>query len=244
MRKDKVITERYRFYREHKFVIAFVNDTSRMIATSNFTEANELKKIKKRIENLIMLLSGHAEHEENCYHTLLKDKNSTVYLDIESDHKIHADYFETWRNCLDEIESAESSSEKNAKGYQFYLAFRKFEQDNLRHLNDEETIIMPELQRLYSDESLKEIEHTVYKKKEMTPAAFINMLSTLFPYMNWDDKLTFLHDLHLASPEKFMPVIANIQSLFDRATYQKLLDHFQLNLISLEKFKFEATPLT
>lgn len=58
---------------------------------------------------------------------------------------------------LDKIKDAQTDEHKIKSGYQFYLWFRKFSGDNLIHLHEEETIILPELQKLYSDVELKKV---------------------------------------------------------------------------------------
>ena len=94
----------------------------------------------------------------------------------------------------------------NKNGYDFYLSFREFEAKNLEHINEEERIIMPELQRLYTDEELRQgIDFKIYQS--MTAEQMFHMLKVLFPQYNVDDKLAFLKDILDASQsEKFAVV--------------------------------------
>jgi hypothetical protein len=73
--------------------------------------------------------------------------------------------------------------------------------ENLLHLHEEETKILPELQRLYTDEELRCVEDATYKI--MTCEQMIDMLRILFPHMNALDKESFLEDIKLSQPEKF-----------------------------------------
>lgn len=92
---------------------------------------------------------------------------------------------------------------------QIYLAYRKFVGDNLLHLHEEETKLLPELQRLCTDEELRAIEHPTYSV--MTPDEMTEMLQVLFLHMNFSDKCAFLTDIRLAQPKKFL-------ILWERAT--------------------------
>tara|TARA_R110000868_G_scaffold8205_3_gene42446 strand:+ start:36900 stop:37469 length:570 start_codon:yes stop_codon:yes gene_type:complete len=146
------VAGRYRFYREHKFIIPFV----------------------------------------------------------EADHAKHDGLFSAWISALTEIADDVDIEVKKQKGYQFYLSFREFEADNMRHLNDEEMVVMPELQRLYTDEELKAVEAKTYQMVEMTPEAMVGMMAALFPYMDVHDHKIFLEDIHQAAPEKFLPAFSGI----------------------------------
>lgn len=71
----------------------------------------------------------------------------------------------------------------------------------LLHLHEEETRILPELQRLYSDEELRRVEDATYR--QMTAEDLLSMLQELFPHMNAVDKEAFLKDIQLSQPEKY-----------------------------------------
>jgi len=89
-------------------------------------------------------------------------------------------------------------------GYTLYLTYRKFAADNLIHLHEEETKILPELQRLYTDDELRQVEAPTYEK--MTPEEMIGMMQALFPHMNPSDKSAFLSDIQKLQPEKFLEI--------------------------------------
>jgi hypothetical protein len=74
--------------------------------------------------------------------------------------------------------------------------------DNLLHLHEEETKLLPELQRLCSDEELRALEHPTYDL--MTADEMMEMVQVLFPHMNLSDKSAFLTDIMLAQPKKFL----------------------------------------
>lgn len=192
---------RYRFYREHKFVIPYINDTTRLIAKTDFSDCDQVKTVQKRIEDVIHLLRNHAEHEEKAFHTLLERKGCFVHKKIEIDHKSHEQYFAEWRKNLETIIQEPRENFRLKQGYDFYLLFREFEVKNLLHLNNEEKIVMPALQRFYSDDELKAVEANTYQI--MSPEEMIEMMEVLFPYMEVNDYFEFLRDIKDATPSKF-----------------------------------------
>ncbi len=192
---------RYKFYREHKYVSAAVNGMERMIAQADFRVDEEGAFIKKAFEGLANMLTGHASYENNRLHKLLKDKGSTVYKNIEEDHEHYQKELQGLYNLLNATLAAQSPEERLELGYHFYLQFRRFAGENLLHLHQEETIILPELQKLYDDDFLSKVEWEAYTI--MTPEQMLEMIQVIFPHMNPSDREAFLTDIKACSPEKF-----------------------------------------
>lgn len=192
---------RYQFYREHKYVSFALNDLERLVAKTDFRNQDETQKITTEFHAVVEMLEGHAHYEEEKLHEMLKRKGSTVFEHAEEEHEHYEEMLGNLTNLLKELEGAVGEEERIELGYQFYLAFRKFVGANLLHLDGEETIILPELQRLYTDEELQAVEFDTYEK--MTPEEMIHMLEVLFPHMNPVDKEAFLKDIKESQPEKF-----------------------------------------
>jgi hypothetical protein len=195
---------RYRFYREHKYVTYRLYEFERHIAQTDFNSHLQIVKLKDQLASLVELMQGHAAHEDQTLHELLKLKGSSLYKSIEADHFHHDKQFKTLAKNLDEILANENKPEQISLGYHFYLAYRLFVSENLRHLHQEETIIMPELQRHYSDDELRAVEFNTYG--QMTPEELLDMVIILFPHFNADDRNNFLSDIKAAEPEKFAKV--------------------------------------
>lgn len=89
--------------------------------------------------------------------------------------------------------------------------YRKFVGDNLLHLHQEETLILPELHRLYTDEELKKVEAKTYAI--MTVEELVEMMEHLFPHFNPQDRYAFLQDIKDCQPDKFALAWQEIQEL-------------------------------
>lgn len=198
------ITTRYQFYREHKYVSFALNDLERKVAQADFRDPEQTQKIAEEFNGVVEMLEGHAAYENEKLHVLLEKKGSDVFKHAEEDHLHYAKTIENLKLLLGKIADTSDAEERIECGYQFYLAFRKFVGENLLHLHEEETQILPELQRLYSDEELRAIEFQTYEI--MTPAQLVEMLELLFPRMNPVDKQAFLKDIKDSQPEKFIEV--------------------------------------
>jgi iron-sulfur cluster repair protein YtfE (RIC family) len=222
---------RYKFYREHKYVSYRFDELERLIARADFRRNEELDRVKQAFEELIELLEAHAHYEDTALHVLLKQKNSDVYKHIEQDHEHLDEQITSLRNVLTKISDARTDEDKVEAGYQFYLWFRKFSGDNLLHLHEEETIILPELQRLYSDEELKKVEAATYNI--MTVQQLIQMMEELFPQMNPSDWEAFLADIKDAVPGKFVEAWNGIKSTMTPEQQQDFIKKLNIKNISL-----------
>lgn len=197
---------RAKLYREHKYVSFALSELERLIAKTDFTDDIAVAQIQSEWQSIKGMLEGHAYHEEHNFHALLEKKGSTIHHDAHNDHEHQEETLKTLQCLLDTVQA---SPNRIDAGYQFYLAYRKFVGDNLLHLHEEETKLLPELQRLCTDEELRALEYPTYEV--MTSDEMVEMLQILFPHMNFSDKCAFLADIRLAQPKKFL-------ALWDRAT--------------------------
>jgi hemerythrin-like domain-containing protein len=198
---------RVKLYREHKYVSFALSELERLIAKTDFTQDSALEQIQDEWQLVKNMLKEHARHEEQNFHALLEKKGSSIHHGAHHDHEHQEQVLEQLQQLLDTIKS---NPDRTEAGYQFYLAYRKFVGDNLLHLYEEETKLLPELQRLCTDEELRALEYPTYE--EMAVEEMVEMLQVLFPHMNFSDKYAFLTDIRLAQPKKFL-------QLWDQASH-------------------------
>ena len=110
-------------------------------------------------------------------------------------------------------------------GYELYLDIRKFFSINLDHFDYEEKILMPELQRLLSDDEIKDIEG----HKKLLPEQLIHMMQQLFPHMDPNDRLSYLQDLKNDRPEKFDIVWQGISASINLSERNNLITQLNIN---------------
>lgn len=192
---------RVKLYREHKYVSYALSELERLIAKTDFTDDAAIAQIQNEWQHIKKMLEGHAHHEEHNFHALLERKGSTIHHEA---HKDHGHQEKTLKDLQYLLDAVKNSPDRTEAGYQFYLAYRKFVGDNLLHLHEEETKLLPELQKLCSDDELRAIEHPTYEL--MTVDEMVEMLQVLFPHMNYSDQCAFLTDIRLAQPKKFLQV--------------------------------------
>lgn len=214
---------RYQFYREHKYVSFVLNDLERLIAKTDFRNSSQVEKIETEFQDMVQMLHGHAEYEDTKLHPLLEEKGSSIFQEAQKDHEDHDAVFQYLQLLLDQIKAAADEHQQIGLGYQFYLNYRKFVGENLHHLHEEETQILPELQRLYNDDELRTVEAETYR--QMSVGELIHMMQVLFPHFNPSDRQAFLDDIQQAVPEKFIPIWEVIKESIDLDEQSHLM-HF------------------
>jgi len=215
---------RYRLYREHKYIFYVFTELLRYMSSIDFSDNHSPIKLRDEVNNLKFLLHGHAEHEERKIHLILKKINSSVLQKAEAQHRDQDLFFEAFSEKFLFTESSNRMEDRHAKGYEIYLDFRKFFSENLDHFDYEERVILPELQKNVSDETLREVDRAAYRV--MTAEQMVEMMEVLFQHMNCDDRLHFLQDIKDCQPQKFEIAwtgIAPSLSEVERNTLIKLL---------------------
>jgi len=215
------ITARYQFYREHKYVSFALNDLQRLIGKTDFRVPEEIIKVRHTFDEVMQMLKGHAHYEEESLHVLLKQKNSAIFARVHEDHVQLDGNVAHLKQLLEKTLQCSTAAEQVGAGYQFYLEYMKFVADNLLHLHEEEVILLPELQRLYTDAQLKKVEEKTYAI--MTVEQMVHMLQVLFPHMNPTDRQAFLSDIQASQPEKFAKVWQKINGELATEEREKLV---------------------
>lgn len=208
---------RYRFYRVHKYVCFELAEFERAAARTDFLDPKACLALKEKWMGLIQLLKHHGEYEDAHIHDLLLQKNSKLQLQIEKEHQEHEHAFNDLTHQLETAITTQGCSEKILKGNEFYLSYRLFYSEMLKHIYDEEKILLPELQALYSDEELAKLQAKTYQK--MTPEQMLAMLNVLFPHANPEDMSFFTNEMKAAEPEKFKIVWEGLSD-----NYKELID--------------------
>lgn len=229
---------RYRFYRVHKFVCFQLADFQSTLAKTDFADSAERAALAIEWEKLTQMLNGHATFEDAVIHQLLKDKQASEHIDIEQEHRLHHEQLQELTKKLKEIDQTSKVELQHSLGYEFLLLYRKFHLETLKHLNDEETIILPKLQSLYSDEALAKLQAKTYAK--MNSAQMLAMLQTLFPHMNCEDKIFFIDEILNAEPEKFKLIWPDLRPHLNDKEYRMLCSQYKLP--SVENSKSMGSP--
>jgi hypothetical protein len=167
----------------------------------DFSSPEAVNALKENLTDLSMLLESHAKYEEDRIHKILMDRGSMVVDKAQHEHHEHSQSLDLINQHINEILEASQESQKFHCGYKLYLDLRQLFCKCLDHFDYEERVILPELQRLLTDQEIREIDYQSYR--QMLPEQMFHMMEVLVPHLNKDDKLNFLRDMKDCEPEKF-----------------------------------------
>lgn len=201
--------------------MSYFNTLLEFVAKADFEDKDTIAKIKTELHQLKELLHGHAHHEELKIHDLLKRKGSSLYQQVESEHREHAKFYINMESKIEALELLNDPIGIHYAGNEIYLDIRKFYADNLNHLDYEERVLLPELQKHCTDLELREIFFETYHI--MTSDQMKDMLIRLFPHMNKDDKVTFLKDIQDSEPAKFESAWLSVAQSLDEQEENQLM---------------------
>lgn len=194
---------RYSFFSDiHRYIRSELYAVSVAAAKVDFRVESQRTAIKKKFETLIELLQGHAGGEEMFQTPLLKEKKSLIENKLHDEHEAIDKEIAVLNQKLEKIMKSKDPKEQEELGYEFYLAFTGFIGNYSQHLIGEETIIMPELHRLYSDKELRSVTLALYP--QMPKEKIDEMVQTFFPCVSAIEREAMLTDIKDSlSPERF-----------------------------------------
>lgn len=154
-----------------------------LIGTTDFEDSKSAEAVRTELKSLFSLLRRHAEHENNCFHPLIRKFMPDLQLDQD-----HTDQDEALEKMEFILVSLETSVDKRALGSALYEEFNEFVTHSLEHMRSEERL-MPRLWQEYSSAELAGAMQKVFAS--FTPAEIADSV-TYFPQaLNPQEKAMF-----------------------------------------------------
>lgn len=207
---DYPLSNRFRVFREHKYIIHLFMDLMNNLSTMDFNDNQAVNALQRSLQSLAEMVYAHADYEEHRLLKPLVDADSALMQAIFDEHQQHDGQFEGLFAQLDAILAETETDKRFELGYRLYLDFRKIFAMMLMHLDYEERTIMPALQQLLTDEQIKSVEHDTYAR--MTSDQMVGMMHALIPHFNPDDRRVFILDMAKAQQEKFQSAWPKMQT--------------------------------
>ena len=199
---------RYDLYRSvHKFIRREMFQFGEKLGRTDFRNEEAVTGITKSFDDLAFDLTMHARKEEKWFTPLFTSKGSAVCEHTEKDHSDQPDVLAALQNLFKtalELLGSKDVEVQIAQGNHIRSEYDMFLSHNLQHFHEEETVLMPELWRLYDDAALHQV--TIDSYKALTPPVLLDS-ANFFPVLDSTEKHTYLEDLQKAcSQETFREI--------------------------------------
>ncbi|MGZ6040197.1 MAG: hemerythrin domain-containing protein, partial [Phenylobacterium sp.] len=106
---------------------------------------------------LLYIAEHHLENEDKWVHTALEARAPGSTVRLAQSHQRHRQSFEELEALIGQAETARPAA-RPALLKQLYLAYSLFMAEDFAHMAEEEQLMLPILQSLFTDEELADIE--------------------------------------------------------------------------------------
>ncbi|HYD99671.1 MAG TPA: hemerythrin domain-containing protein [Alphaproteobacteria bacterium] len=196
----------YDFYAPiHKGLRAASTQLLVRIGATDFADPAATAALLGALRRQLALAAAHLEHEDRHIHAALEARAPGASGTLESQHDDHRAGFAELAGLIAGIEAAGPAA-RPALGHRLYLAYSRFVAEDFEHMAEEETVVLPELQRLFSDAELMAIEGAILA--EIEPPEMMEYMRLMLPAMNRTERAGLLGLMRQgAPPEAFAAVL-------------------------------------
>jgi hemerythrin-like domain-containing protein len=156
---------------------------------------DEMAALTAQAREVFHFLEHHARNEDRFLIPLMEAKF------LASASKLQAEHADLDLELADLLRGLDHLDKGSPSGlYAFYLALNRFIGRYLRHLNEEETQLLPLLHGAFTDDEL-----AVFSRKSVsntTPSDQAMMLGHMFPAMQDSELRAFFEDVRAKAPEE------------------------------------------
>lgn len=173
-------------------------------------DAEEFATLLADLEDLLHIAQHHLEHEDRWVHSALEARAPGSTVRLANSHEHHQQSFDELGGLIARVEA--STPEARGKALRaLYLRFSEFMADDLAHMAEEELLMMPVLQSLFSDEDLIEIERSIVAN--LTPQEKISTGRLMIPAATRAERIAFLSEVRASAPADAFGAIMQMAAL-------------------------------
>jgi hypothetical protein len=190
----------------HKAIRACLADLMVRLGRTDFSSSEAAAEVLQDLRAQLRFSAAHLRHEDEHIHPALLARAPEAVDKLHHDHEAHEAGFEALERMVAEVKAA-SARERPAAGRRLYLAFTNFVAHDLEHMAQEEQIVGPLLQSLFTDRELQAMEAAIVGS--MPPEEAMVAVAKMIPAMNPGERAAFLAFVReTAPPEAFGAMVA------------------------------------
>ena len=196
----------YDFYKApHKGLRLAESQMLARLGACDGAEPEELAALLRDLVSLLHMAEHHLENEDKWIHTALEVRAPGATNRLVRDHLHHRETFEQLEALIGQVETVGAEGRGRAL-HSLYLRFVRFMADDFAHMAEEEELMMPVLQSLFSDEELVAIEGQIVAG--LSPQEKVSFGRFMIPAATPADRIAFLGGVRANAPaEAFQAMI-------------------------------------
>jgi hypothetical protein len=193
------------------------------LGSADLDDAEHLAVLMADLRQQMHISEHHLANEDLWVHTALEARAPGAATSLAADHAHHREAFEELEGLVLQLEAADALDRPKALR-RLYLRFSTFVADDFAHMAEEEQLILPVLQSLFTDEELIAIETGI--RAALPPEDLAVMGALMVPAQTPQDRLVLVQEIRqVAPPEAFGPLLAaTAEATLSAHDYTRLIE--------------------
>lgn len=178
------------------------------LGQSDPADDGEVEAVLGKLAQHLDTCLAHLKHENTKIHAVVDARVPGASGDAAEDHEHHLQSFIELRRLAEEVALADSA-ERPAALRRLYQRFALFMAEDLEHMHDEETRLMPLIAQNFSAEEVAGIEHAIVSS--IAPAVMIPFMRFMLGAGTRSERIATVSGMKAAMPpEVFGQIFAAV----------------------------------
>jgi hemerythrin-like domain-containing protein len=173
-------------------------------------DAQELNALLEDLTTLLHMAEHHLANEDRWVHSAMEARAPGSTLRLAQSHQHHRDGFEEMEALIGEAATADTEAQRAKLMRQLYLRFSLFVADDFAHMAEEEQLMLPVLQSLFTDEELAGIEDTILSA--LSPPEIISFGRLMIPAATRAGRIALLSAMRANAPAEAFAAIMELSA--------------------------------
>jgi hypothetical protein len=172
-------------------------------------DEGELAELLGDLVTFCRICEHHLENEDRWVHSALEDRAPGSTFRLGESHAHHRQSFEALEALMARVETAQPC-DRPRRLKQLYLRFSLFMADDLAHMAEEEELMLPVLQSLFTDEELAGIEDRILSG--LSPDEIVGFGRLMIPAATRADRIALLTAMRANAPAEAFEAILELSA--------------------------------
>lgn len=172
-------------------------------------DAGELTTLLGDLTVLLHMAEHHLANEDKWVHTALEARAPGSTQRLAQSHEHHRQAFGELESLIGQAEAAEPADRARLMR-RLYLRFTLFVADDFAHMAEEEQLMLPVLQSLFTDEELAGIEDRILSA--LSPEEIVGFGRLMIPAATRADRIALLSAMRANAPAEAFAAIMDLSA--------------------------------
>ncbi|MCA9588745.1 MAG: hypothetical protein KC657_25690 [Myxococcales bacterium] len=177
------------------------------LGATSFASAEAPQALMDELEAALVFSERHIEHEDAFIRGPLLERAPTAVPSLDAAHLEHERLVAEIRGLARAVQTS-SAAARPALARALYLQVGAFVADTLVHMNEEERVVQPLLERLFTDEELLEMHGKIIAS--ISPGEMLEVTRRMIPAVSLEERVAILAGARASAPPEAFAAVAEV----------------------------------